>query len=131
MNKLYIYDIKVLVFSNYDTAVKNTDNYITKFNLHNLCIDPTDKYLYNGNLSSKSEFTHGGFINTYEFNRTFKNNDSYLITGVKYFTMTDNGNNVDIVNIRNISSANKNDKYESKITEYVRYFIRARMSFKI
>ena len=77
------------VYANYSKATKNTDNYITKFSKYKLFIDSTNKYLYNGStLSVKSGFNEGGFLNTYEFNSTIIKNDSYLITGARYFTMT-------------------------------------------
>lgn len=123
---IFIFSVNGLVFSNYDNAVKNTNLYITKFNNYKLYIDDTNKYLYNGTLGSKSGFVNGGFINTYEFNRTFKNNDSYLITGSRYFTMTDNNSNVDVVDLRSIANKSKNENYESRITEYVRYFIKVK-----
>lgn len=124
---MFVFSVNALVFSNYDGAVKNTDTYITNYSRHKLYIDLTDKYLYDeSGLSNKNGFVNGGFISTYEFDRTFNNNDSYLITGAKYFTMTDNGNNVDVVNLRNISSKNKSDNYESRITEYVRHFIKVK-----
>lgn len=126
MSFMFIFSVKGAVFSNYDNAVSNTNSYITKFNNYKLYIDDTNKYLYNGTLGSKSGFVNGGFINTYEFSRTFKNNDSYLITGSRYFTMTDNGNNVDIVDLRSIASKSKSENYESRITEYVRYFIKVK-----
>ena len=108
------------VYANYSKATKNTDNYITKFSKYKLFIDSTNKYLYNGStLSVKSGFNEGGFLNTYEFNSTIIRNDSYLITGARYFTMTENGNNVDAVDVRKINSVSKTDSLESRITELV------------
>ena len=108
------------VYANYSKATKNTDNYITKFSKYKLFIDSTNKYLYNGSTSSvKSGFNEGGFLNTYEFNSTIIKNDSYLITGARYFTMTENGNNVDAVDVRKINSVSKTDSLESRITELV------------
>lgn len=108
------------VYANYSKATKNTDNYITKFSKYKLFIDATNKYLYNGStLSVKSGFNEGGFLNTYEFNSTIIKNDSYLITGARYFTMTENGNKVDAVDVRKINSVSKTDSLESRITELV------------
>ena len=108
------------VYANYSKATKNTDNYITKFSKYKLFIDSTNKYLYNGStLSVKSGFNEGGFLNTYEFNSTIIRNDSYLITGARYFTMTENGNNVDAVDVRKINSVSKTNSLESRITELV------------
>ncbi len=112
-------------YSNYDKAVKNTDTFITKFDKYSLFIDTTNKYLYDGTLSSKNGFKNGGFINTYEFNLTTdKNNNTYLSTGSRYFTMTDYDDTVDIVDIINIVNKNKSESFESRITEYIRYFVK-------
>ena len=108
------------VYANYSKATKNTDNYITKFSKYKLFIDSTNKYSYNGStLAVKSGFNEGGFLNTYEFNSTIIKNDSYLITGARYFTMTENGNNVDAIDVRKINSVSKTDSLESRITELV------------
>lgn len=116
---LATFNILASTYSVYDDAVKNTDSYISKFSRRKLFIDTTDKYLFDGTLSSKNGFNEGGFINTFEFNSTISNSDSYLITGARYFTMTENDNLIDMVDVRKIKKTSKNDKLESKITEYV------------
>lgn len=116
---LIFFSVSASSYSDYDSAVKNTDTYITRFSRYKLFIDTTNLYLYNGTLSSKSGFNKGGFVNTYEFNSTLDGNESYLITGSKYFTMTENGSNVDSVYIRKISKVSKSSTIESRITEYV------------
>lgn len=105
--------------ANYEESVKNTDVYIKEFRDYDYYIDNTNKYLYNGSLSSVDKFKHGGFINTYEFNLTKNKDYSYLITGSRYFTMTESENKVDFINIVKIDNTSKNSNYESKITEYV------------
>ena len=109
------------VYANYSKAVKNTDTYITKFNRYKLFIDTTNKYLYNGStLEIKTGFNEGGFLNTYEFNASMDSNkDSYLITGSRYFTMTETGNNVDTVDVRKISTISKDNSLESRISELI------------
>ena len=109
------------VYANYSKAVKNTDTYITKFNRYKLFIDTTNKYLYNGStLEVKTGFNEGGFLNTYEFNASMDaNKDSYLITGSRYFTMTETGNNVDTIDVRKISTISKDNSLESRISELI------------
>ena len=41
---MFIFSVNASVFSNYDSAVKNTDTYITNYTRYKLYIDPTDKY---------------------------------------------------------------------------------------
>lgn len=109
-------------FSNYDDAVKNTDDYITKFTRYKLFIDNNSKYLYNGTtLSKSSEFINGGFINSFEFNTSLdSNSDSYLITGSRYWTMTKlNNSSVYEVDIRKLNTVSISDSFESRITELV------------
>lgn len=119
---LFVFDFTVnaSAFSNYTDAVSNTNSYIARFNNYESYIDTTNKYLYNGTLSSKTGFINGGFINTYEFERTMINNDSYLITGSKYWTMTETGSNVYVVNTNKLEAKSKTESYESRITEYVK-----------
>lgn len=107
-------------FSDYNGSINKANKYILDFDRYKLFIDSSDKYLYDGsNLNSSSLFKNGGFINTYEFNSTMIKNDSYLSTGARYFTMTENGNNVDVVNVRMIGSYNKYDSFESRVTEFI------------
>ena len=113
------FSVSASVYSNYDKAVKNTDTFITKFDKYKLYLETTDMYLYNGKLSAKAGFNNGGFISTYEFNTTINNKDSYLITGSRYFTMTDSSDMVDVVNLRKITNENKNSTFESRVTEYI------------
>lgn len=47
--------------ANYEESVKNTDVYIKEFRDYDYYIDNTNKYLYNGSLSSVDKFKHGGF----------------------------------------------------------------------
>lgn len=113
------FSVSASVYSNYDKAVKNTDTFITKFDKYKLYLETTNMYLYNGKLSAKAGFNNGGFISTYEFNTTISNKDSYLITGSRYFTMTDSSDMVDVVNLRKITNENKNNTFESRVTEYI------------
>ena len=107
-------------FSDYNGSISKANKYILDFDRYKLFIDSSDKYLYDGDsLSSSSSFKNGGFINTYEFKSTMIKNDSYLSTGARYFTMTENGNNVDVVNVRMIGSYNKYDSFESRVTEFI------------
>ena len=109
------------VFVNYNTAVSNTDTYITNFSKYKLFIDSTNKYLYNGNsLTTMTGFKNGGFLNTYEFNSSKNSSgDSYLITGARYWTMTTSNNTVDVVNVKNLESSSKANSLESRITELI------------
>lgn len=119
---IFMINVKgVSSFSNYNDAIKNTDDYIIKFTRYKLFIDSNNKYLYDGvTLNKSSDFNNGGFINNYEFNTSFdKNNDSYLITGSKYWTMTKLNNSVYAVDIRKISNVSISHSYESRITELI------------
>ncbi len=109
------------VYSTYDIAMKNTDTYITKFNKYNLFIDSNNKYFYNGSALSKlTGFINGGFLNKYEFDTSLdSNNDSYLITGSRYWTMTGSNNLVYYLDIRKLNRAFSNDSLESRITELI------------
>ena len=107
-------------FSNYSNSIDKTNKYILSFDKYKLYIDSNDKYLYDGNnLISSSLFKNGGFINSYEFKSSMIKSDSYLSTGARYFTMTENGNSVDVIDIKKVTSCSKNDSFESRITEFI------------
>ena len=107
-------------FDNYTNSINKANKYILNFNKYKLYIDSSNKYLYDGNsLMSSSLFKNGGFINSYEFKTSMIKNDTYLSTGSRYFTMTENDNNVDVIDVKNIISYNKNNSFESRITEFI------------
>lgn len=109
---------------NFDDATKNTDVYITKFSDYKLYIDNTTLYQYDGKtLSSKEGFNKGGFINRTEFLMTLDSlNSSYLYSGQKYFTMTENSGKIYEIKTgfkETMHLIDKTSKSGSKITEYI------------
>ena len=107
-------------FGNYSSSINKANRFILDFDRYKLFIDSSNKYLYDGSsLSSSSSFKNGGFINTYEFKSTMIKNDSYLSTGARYFTMTENGNVVDVVDIKKVTGYDKSESFESRVTEFI------------
>ena len=110
------------VNGNYETAKKQTDNYITRFTMHDNYIEMGSNvpYSFDGTNSIRSGFKNGGLINKKEIELSTYKNDSYLFTGASYFTMTEEGNNIYNVNINKLSLVAKTEESGTRVTELVK-----------
>ena len=109
----------------YNETPTFTNDYIKQFRQYQKYIisEPVKYGFVNGNLTTSSKFKTGGLLNKDEFILSLdKNNSSYLFNGLEYFTMTENGTNVVVIdpNSSNYFS-NKSQNYSSgiRVTNYV------------
>ncbi len=77
----------------YNDTTNNTTQYISNYNDYkSFIIQDNDKYLYDGtSLESSTSLglTKSGLLNVFEFNVSKNSSgDTYLFTGLKYWTMT-------------------------------------------
>ena len=110
------------VNGNYETAKKQTNNYITRFTMHDNYIEMGSNvpYSFDGANSIRNGFTNGGLINKKEIELSTYKNDSYLFTGASYFTMTEEGSNIYNVNINKLSLVAKTEESGIRVTELVK-----------
>lgn len=110
------------VNGNYETAKKQTNNYITRFTMHDNYIETGSNvpYSFDGTNSIRNGFTNGGLINKKEIELSTIKNDSYLFTGASYFTMTEEGSNVYNVNINKINLVAKTEESGTRVTELIK-----------
>ena len=110
------------VNGNYETAKKQTNNYITRFTMHDNYIETGSNvpYSFDGTNSIRNGFTNGGLINKKEIELSTIKNDSYLFTGASYFTMTEEGSNIYNVNINKLSLVAKTEESGIRVTELVK-----------
>lgn len=110
------------VNGNYETAKKQTNNYITRFTMHDNYIETGSNvpYSFDGTNSIRNGFTNGGLINKKEIELSTIKNDSYLFTGASYFTMTEEGSNIYNVNINKLSLVAKTEESGTRVTELIK-----------
>ncbi|MGM9875231.1 MAG: leucine-rich repeat protein [Bacilli bacterium] len=124
------FNINAAVRNNYDITKENTNIYINNFDRNDVYIIKSTPsfnvpYIYNnGALSVDTYFKKGGLLNRYEFlvSKT-PENDTYLFTGNNYWTLTENGTKVYMIDnsaTDNISLQEKTTLSGGRITEYVR-----------
>ena len=122
--------INAAVRNNYDITKKNTNIYINDFDKNDVYIIKSTPsfnvpFIYNnGALSVDTYFKKGGLLNRYEFlvSKT-PENDTYLFTGNNYWTLTENGTKVYMIDnsaADNISLQEKTTLSGGRITEYIR-----------
>ena len=122
--------INAAVRNNYDITKKNTNIYINDFDKNDVYIIKSTPsfnvpFIYNnGALSVDTYFKKGGLLNKYEFlvSKT-PENDTYLFTGNNYWTLTENGTKVYMIDnsaTDNISLQEKTTLSGGRITEYIR-----------
>src|SRR5574344_60329 len=114
--------INATVYANFKVSQENTTKYIKNFKSYQWFIDPTTKYLYEGNtLKTLSGFSKGGFVNQFEYNASLLSGKSYLSNVMKYWTMTSNGSSSYSVVGNNITTFSEvTEELGSRITEYIR-----------
>lgn len=123
-------NINAAVRNNYDITKKNTNIYINDFDKNDVYIIKSTPsfnvpFIYNnGALSVDTYFKKGGLLNRYEFlvSKT-PENDTYLFTGNNYWTLTENGTKVYMIDnsaADNISLQEKTTLSGGRITEYIR-----------
>jgi hypothetical protein len=104
----------------YEDAVEYANNYILDFPEYQENIDYgiSIPYEYNSTLKINNKFYNGGFLNKKEF-EIINNNSSYLYSGMKYFTMTEESSSV--YNIEDsIKLISKLTSSGSRITQYIK-----------
>lgn len=104
----------------YEDAVEYANNYILDFPEYQEYIDYgiSIPYEYNSTLKINNKFYNGGFLNKKEF-EIINNNSSYLYSGMKYFTMTEESSSV--YNIEDsIKLISKLTSSGSRITQYIK-----------
>lgn len=108
--------------SNYENSKKQTNSYITRFNMFSNYIDVGSDipYEFDGNNNIRSGFINGGLINKKEIELSTVKNDSYLFTGSSYFTMTESGNSVYNVKVNSVDLVTKTEESGTRITEFVK-----------
>ena len=103
------------------------NNFIKKYrNYQRYIVTENVNYgFYSGNIiAGNSNFKTGGLLNKYEFelSKNNDNNSTYLFNGLEYFTMTENGSNVVIVDPYSntmLSSKSKSNSNNIRVTNYV------------
>ncbi|NLC47746.1 MAG: InlB B-repeat-containing protein [Tenericutes bacterium] len=126
---ILVVNITVLAFINvnYHYGKNYTSEYILKFRNYNRYIvneaNIPFKY-FNKTLSVSSGFVNGGFLNIDEFNISKdKSGDTYLFTGLKYWTMTNEENDyyaISSTSSKKYSVYNAENEFGIRITEYVK-----------
>ena len=118
--------INVYAKTNYSNTPSFTNDYIKKFkNYQRYIVTETTKYGFdnNNNIFNNSKFKTGGMLNKREFDLSLDDNgNTYLFNGLEYFTMTENGNNVVIIDPTSHNYfSNKSQNYSSgiRVTNYV------------
>ena len=115
-------NVKAAMLNDYETSKYGIENYIERFDKYTTYLLFDDaKYSYeNGILSVNEDFSKGGYINLDEYNISKINGTTYLFNGLKYWTMTEDGNNVNAITSFNGELKPKTDSYGSRITEFVK-----------
>ena len=94
----------------YNDGVRLANNYIERFTDYN-------KYI---NVINDGEFKNGQFISKNEFDLTNMNRNSWLATGIQYWTLTDSGNGTKYIIDNTIKPYSMLNTSGVRVTEYVR-----------
>lgn len=110
------YNISSNYANKYIESFKDSDKYIIKSN---------DSYIVpfsyeNGKLSVNNLYKNGGMISLTEFKCTLLNNDSYLLSGQEYWTLSSKDSNSNyIINYNGESFRDLNNSSGLKVTEQI------------
>ena len=87
--------IKAFSYENYDKSIKNTNNYINKYNDKNKYLIFNKPYVYYSGASlyrmpgeTETDFKYGGLLSYDEYNISKGKYSSYLAIGRDYWTLT-------------------------------------------
>ena len=101
----------------FDEAKEISNNYINNNSKNEIYLIKEDRvpFIYNNKkISYDNSFITGGLINTYEVNSSIYNNETYLLTGLSYWTIESNKVYENKVDVKD------NDVSNIRVTEYVR-----------
>ena len=108
--------------SNYENSKKYLNSYITSFTMYDRYIEygKDVPYEFDGRNKVKSGFINGGLINKKEIELSKIKNNSYLLTGATFFTMTEEGTKVYNVNVSKLDLVSKTENSGTRVTEFVK-----------
>ena len=101
----------------FDEAKEISNNYINNNSKNEIYLIEEDRvpFIYNDKkISYDNSFITGGLINTYEVNSSIYNKETYLLTGLSYWTIESNKVYENKVDVKD------NDDSNIRVTEYVR-----------
>ena len=106
---------------NYEDSIKYANEYIKDFKNYNdyLKVNMPYNYEMNQNLHN-NKFRNGGFLSKDEFKITNAYENSYLSTGIEYWTLSKaNAFDVHTIDYR-LTQRNETEKTDMRVTEFVR-----------
>ncbi len=108
--------------SNYANSKKYLNSYITSFTMYDGYIEygKDVPYEFDGKNKVKSGFINGGLINKKEIELSKLQNNSYLLTGATFFTMTEEDSKVYNVNVNKLDLVSKTESSGTRVTEFVK-----------
>lgn len=108
--------------SNYENSRKYLNSYITSFTMYDRYIEygKDVPYEFDGQNKVKSGFINGGLINKKEIELSKIKNNSYLLTGATFFTMTEEDTKVYNVNVSKLDLVSKTENSGTRVTEFVK-----------
>ena len=101
----------------FDEAKEISNDYINNNSKNEIYLIKEDRvpFIYNDKkISYDNSFITGGLINTYEVNSSIDSNETYLLTGLSYWTIESSKVYENKVDVKN------NDDSNIRVTEYVR-----------
>ena len=108
--------------SNYENSKKYVNSYITSFTMYDRYIEYGKgvPYEFDGQNKVKSGFINGALINKKEIELSKIKNNSYLLTGATFFTMTEENNKIYNVNVNKLDLIAKTENSGTRVTELVK-----------
>ena len=106
---------------NYEDSIKYANEYIKDFKNFNDYLKVNMPYNYDiGENLHNNRFKNGGFLSKEEFKITNAYDNSYLATGIEYWTLS-KANNYDMHTIDyRLTERNMSEKTDIRVTEFVR-----------
>ncbi len=106
---------------NYEDSIKYANEYIKDFKNFNDYLKVNMPYNYDmGENLHNNKFRNGGFLSKEEFKITNAYDNSYLATGIEYWTLS-KANNYDMHTIDyRLTERNMSEKTDIRVTEFVR-----------
>lgn len=116
--------IKADILVTYTDATNEANNYISSFhNYNNFITFAGKKYSFTSGISStNSAFNKGGLLNEDEYSFSLYKGSTYLLTGTKYYTMTNGGKYV--ITDMGKKTYLSTEKYGVRVTEFVKESIK-------